>query len=222
MFTKLLRRIHLYAGLFLAPWVLMYALSTMVMNHKALFADKSSGAPAWEKRAERTFNGALSPDAPVDQRAATILAWLGMDGAFNARWQEKQGALVIQRQRLLDPVRITYTPADKRVVVEGQNRGTSALLERMHRRRGFERDYAADDSWAFIVDSFIVVMLFWVISGFWLWWQMKAVRGLGFVFAAAGQTRAKGSFNSDAARPMAPACLPVPKAQWCVGASWHH
>jgi len=32
MFAKQIRRIHMYLALFLAPWVLMYALSTMAMN----------------------------------------------------------------------------------------------------------------------------------------------------------------------------------------------
>ena len=186
MVTKLLRRIHLYAGLFLVPWVLMYALSTMAMNHRALFNDPNAQGPQWEKRMERTFDGVFPPDAPVPLQARTLLAWLEMDGAHNARWQAKQSALVIQRQRLTDPIRITYTPADKRVIVEGQPAKTSALLERMHRRRGFDRDYAADDIWAFVVDAFIIAMLFWVISGFWLWWLMKPTRRLGFVFALAG------------------------------------
>jgi len=31
--SRLIRRIHMFTGLFLAPWMLMYALSTMVMTH---------------------------------------------------------------------------------------------------------------------------------------------------------------------------------------------
>lgn len=183
---KLLRRIHLYAGLFLAPWVLMYALSTIAMNHRALFRDKDEAAPQWHARSEHVFRGAFPHDASPQLQARTILAWLDMEGAHNARWQPQQAALVIQRQRLLDPVRITYTPSDGRVAVEAQSGKPSALLERMHRRRGYERDHAADGIWAFIVDSFIAVMLFWVLSGFILWWQMKATRRLGLAFALGG------------------------------------
>ncbi len=186
MVTKLLRRIHLYAGLFLAPWVLMYAISTVAMNHRELFDDGNAKGPQWEKRVERAFDGVFPQDAPVSLQARTLLAWLELDGPHNAHWIPEQATLVIQRQRMIDPVRITYTPADKRVVVEGQAGKTSALLERMHRRRGYERDYAADDVWAFVVDAFIVAMLFWVISGLWLWWQMKATRRLGFAFALGG------------------------------------
>lgn len=185
---KLLRRVHLYAGLYLAPWALMYALSTIAMNHRALFQDKGEATPQWHTRSEHVFRGAFPTDAPPQLQARTILAWLGMEGAHNARWQAQQGTLVIHRQRLVDPVRITFTPSDNRVIIEGQHPKASALLERMHRRRGYERDHAADDIWAFIVDAFIVVMLFWVLSGFVLWWQMKATRRLGLAFALGGAT----------------------------------
>ena len=35
--SKVVRRTHMYLALFLFPWVLMYALSTLVMNHRAVF-----------------------------------------------------------------------------------------------------------------------------------------------------------------------------------------
>jgi hypothetical protein len=186
MTMKLLRRIHLYAGLFLAPWVLMYALSTIVMNHRALFRDKPGTVPQWQQRSEHSFQGAFPADASAQLQARTILAWLGMEGAFNARVNQQSGALTIQRQRLVDPVRITFRPSDNRVVVEGQPAKTPALLERLHRRRGYEQNQAADDIWAFIVDAFILTLLFWVISGFILWWQIKATRKLGLAFALGG------------------------------------
>jgi hypothetical protein len=31
---QLVRRVHMYLGLFLAPWMFMYAVSTLVMNHR--------------------------------------------------------------------------------------------------------------------------------------------------------------------------------------------
>ena len=31
-FSKIIRRVHMYLALFLAPWMLMYALSTLAMR----------------------------------------------------------------------------------------------------------------------------------------------------------------------------------------------
>lgn len=37
---KLVRRIHLYAGLFMTPWVFLYGVSACLFNHPELFADQ--------------------------------------------------------------------------------------------------------------------------------------------------------------------------------------
>ena len=37
--SLIIRRIHLYLALFLTPWMLMYAISTVVMNHRGFFKD---------------------------------------------------------------------------------------------------------------------------------------------------------------------------------------
>lgn len=186
MLSKLLRRIHLYTGFFLAPWVLMYAVSTVAMNHRAFFSGEAEEGLRWEKRSEHAFDGVLPEGGTAGTQARVILASLNLDGAHNARWSKDKSALVVQRQRLRDPLRITCTPGDGKVIVEGQQAKTSALLERMHRRRGYQQDYYADDVWAFIVDLFIVAMVFWVVSGFILWWQMKATRRVGLAFALGG------------------------------------
>jgi len=164
----------------------MYAVSTIAMNHRAWFSGEPASPPQWEKRSELSFDGVLLQHGPASGQAQVILAFLDLDGAHNARWNADKSALVIQRQRLRDPLRITYTPGDGKVFIEGQPAKTSALLERMHRRRGYAQDYATDDVWAFSVDAFIIAMVFWVVSGFILWWQMKATRPMGLAFALGG------------------------------------
>ncbi len=39
-FTILIRRIHLYAGLFLLPWVFLYGITGAMFNHEGLFPDR--------------------------------------------------------------------------------------------------------------------------------------------------------------------------------------
>jgi hypothetical protein len=45
MLSKVLRRTHMYVALFLFPWVLMYAVSTLVMNHRAVFTARDGERP---------------------------------------------------------------------------------------------------------------------------------------------------------------------------------
>jgi hypothetical protein len=37
---QLVRRLHVYSGLFLAPWILMYAVSALLLNHPTAFPDQ--------------------------------------------------------------------------------------------------------------------------------------------------------------------------------------
>ena len=63
---------------------------------------------------------------------------------------------------------------------------SNAFLERFHRRRGYATGYGLDTAWAVTVDLAIVAMVFWVLSGLWMWWEMKVTRRLGTAALAAG------------------------------------
>ena len=62
----------------------------------------------------------------------------------------------------------------------------NALLERFHRRRGYTTGYALDTAWAVSVDLVIGAMVFWALSGLWMWWEMKVTRRLGACAIASG------------------------------------
>lgn len=184
MLSRLLRRTHMYLALFLGPWVVMYALSTFVMNHRTLFRGDMPVPPKWEVVSDGSYRGEFPEGADREQMAVQILGSLGMDGAHQANL--RNGTLIIQRNEAMRPVRISYTPAGNRLLVERQVWENTAFLERMHRRRGFQHPYGLEDAWAFSVDLFIAVMLFWVLSGLWMWWEMKATHQWGVVSLAAG------------------------------------
>jgi hypothetical protein len=187
MFSRILRRTHMYLALFLAPWMLMYALSTMAMNHRGWFAGRQGpGPPPFVHERTLAFDGALPDVKDARAAGAVLLAWLGFEGAYNASWRPKEGTLVIHRHGLVNPRRITYTPDGGGVVVERQEFRANAFLERFHRRRGYMHDFLVDDVWAFSVDLVIAAMLFWALSGVWLWWEMKGTRGWGALAAGGG------------------------------------
>ena len=183
MLSKLIRRTHMYLALFLTPWMLMYALSTMAMNHRAFFR---AGPPAFETEREQRYEAAFASGATPRQIARQILHDLGMDGAHNVSKPAADGRLTILRLDPVTPRRIVYAPADRKLIIEREVFRAPAFLERMHRRRGFQHDYTIEDTWAFSVDLVIVAMVFWAASGLWMWWEMRATRRTGALFAAGG------------------------------------
>jgi hypothetical protein len=187
MFSKLLRRTHLYLALFLTPWILMYAASTFVMNHRVWFASLYGGpAPGLALEREQPYDALFPDGAGVKQMAGQILASLNLEGAFNANRRARDGAVIINRLDPITPRRITYEPAARKIVIERMPWETRAYLERMHRRRGYQYDRPLEDAWAFSVDLFIAAVIFWAFSGVWMWWEMRTTRRWGALAAAGG------------------------------------
>ncbi len=175
----------MYAALFLAPWLLMYAVSTMAMNHRDLFVKRNAPAPKpLGKEREVIYQGSFPEKAEARMMARQILASLDLEGAFNVR--RDGAAVVISRNDMLSPRRITYTPADHKLVVERMPNPPHNFLERFHRRRGYDTGYVVDTVWAVTVDLFIGAMILWGLSGLWMWWEMKVTRGYGAVALAVG------------------------------------
>ena len=184
--SLLIRRTHMYLALFLFPWMLMYALSTAFMNHRAWFVDESgAGAPPFERERELTYDGIVPDGAELRSISRQILSSLDLDGAHGVT-RRKDGAVVITRNDLLTPRRLTYTPSTRTLIIERMPHKTNAVLERFHRRRGYATGYALDTVWAVTVDVAIGAMAFWVLSGLWMWWEMKVTRPLGVLALATG------------------------------------
>lgn len=170
----------MYLALFLAPWMIGYALSTMAMNHRM------PRPTSFVTEIERDYPNVFEPGTPPREIAQQILSDLDLDGAFGVQGPAPDGRLTINRQGMLSPRRIIFTPQSRRIVVERMELETSGFLNRFHRRRGYQQPYAADLAMAMSVDAVIVAMVFWALSGLWMWWEMRATRWWGLACAVTG------------------------------------
>ena len=57
--SKLIRRTHMYLALFLTPWVMVFALSSIIFNHFKFFSGGKPLAP-FEQVAELPYEGVCS------------------------------------------------------------------------------------------------------------------------------------------------------------------
>lgn len=178
----------MYLALFFMPWMLMYALSTIAMNHRDFFNRVYGGQTAiWELDQEQIYPE--TPPASDDAKSAglRILAHLGLDGgSYDVRKSSDGQRITILRDDPVVPRRIVFTVADKKLVVEKQVFRLPAFLERLHRRRGFQSEYFLSDAWSLIVDLVIAAIVLWGITGMWMWWQLKKTRTLGALVFVGG------------------------------------
>jgi hypothetical protein len=179
-FSFLIRRAHLYLALFLSPWLLMYAASTCTMNHRVHIGHEE--AP-WQLVSESVYEGTFGDGASADHKAQQILLSLGRNGPHRVHGE---GTLTIRRTELDREVKIVFQPEGKSLRIEERAFDTPAILEQLHRRRGYQHDYIVADLWAATVDLLVLGMLFLALSGLWMWWELRTTRRLGAIFLVGG------------------------------------
>lgn len=185
--SKLIRRTHMYLALFLTPWLIVYALSGLVLNHARLFLQPNGQlALPFEKVEERDYKAVFSADADARMIGAQVLEDIGLAGTFNTQGGPQQPKLIINRNGAFAIHRITYFRNEGRLLVEKQKLNTPTFLNRTHFRHGYEQPFVASKTWAVIVDLVVVALLFWVLSGLWMWWEIKHARLWGGVFGLIG------------------------------------
>ena len=130
----------------------------------------------------RTFAAGISPQEIGRQ----ILQDVGLEGTHRVSGGDNGTPLVIDRQHAWAARRLTWDPTPRKLVIDRQEFRGPTFLELMHRRRGYHQPYPGEDTWAFSVDLAVVTMVFWSLSGLWLWWEIRSTRLWGGLCAGLG------------------------------------
>ena len=180
-FNHLNRRLHLYLSLSLLPWFLVYALSSLVIQHRSLFTDN----PKAKWTSIRT--GIHPPDSTGESSAdgSRHAGRARPQGLFRARRAGPE-RLIVTRFDFFDQTRLTYHIGEQRLVVEGQRFGIDHFLIFMHIRAGWVQESFLSDLWAIIVDVVCIAFVVWVATGLYMWWLLPATRRWGLLALGAG------------------------------------
>ncbi len=181
----LFRRTHLYLGLLLIPWMLVYALSTVAFNHSEHFRPYRAADPQWLPLWEKDYTLAAPPD-PADLRATTqrLLDDHGVRGAFGVRRQGQR--LNINVRNFWHPQRLTYDFGTRKLRAEVKRFAWLDVLIRLHERTGYGQGGVLNNLWAACVDLFCFATLAWIGTGLFLWWKLGATRRWGWLALGAG------------------------------------
>ena len=182
-FYRLNRRTHLYLGLFLLPWLLMYGARSLLINHPDWF--KSSHEPVWQPLFGRECHVPVADQDDVRVVAARVLGECGLPGAFWAQ-RQKPGVLLITRFRFRDQTRLTYQIAEHRLTAVRQEPPWALVLHRLHTRGGFAQSGFWDQLRAWLVDLNCVALLAWIATGLVMWWRIPTARNWGAIACGAG------------------------------------
>ena len=192
-FLYVVRRTHLYLGLFLLPWVIMFGVSSIPLNH-----NNPAAPPTWTRVAELPFSAAVpafgSSAGPSSGTSAELRA-LGRE-MMNAA--EISGGFYVNRPNarqvnvnhpnFLRPTRIFYYIDERRLVAERREFVPRMFVTGLHTRGGYALGGFWDWIWALFVDAVSIGLLLWILSGLIMWWKIPGTgpRRWGWLAFASG------------------------------------
>ena len=180
-----LRRVHLYLGMLLIPWVIMYALSTLTFNHRDWFRGQFNQADSWTQLWEEEFKADVPRQQPkLKEWARSVLDENGIKGGFNVR-QNPQSVLINLIQ-FRNPIRVTYQKNEGQLLAEQKRTTLAEMMVRMYVRHGYGRGGVLYNSWAFVVDLVCFAIIAWIATGLYLWWKIPATRKAGWMAILSG------------------------------------
>jgi len=187
-FSLINRRTHLYLGLALAPWFLMYGVSSIPFAHNQFFEerDRAGGKPLWTTRVDRQYSIAVPDgDEGLRQVGAQIVRDMGLKGSYGT-YRQSPTQLNVYVYTFLHSTQVKYFIDQQRITVEDRRFRFDQFLTGMHARGGFEQSGFLENAWSVIVDIVCLAMLLWVLSGLYMWWGLPALRTWGWIALAGG------------------------------------
>ena len=182
-----MRKFHLWTGLFLVPWMVVYGTSAFFLNHPFVTRALTSGPPKWKH--VQTIDFTPDEQFPLEPKAqaAYLVELVGLEGAHRVQGKPNANQLTVLRISGGGHYRIVWNKRQHKLFVARQEPFSAIRLAHfLHFRAGYGQPLASFRIWAAVVDIVVVSILLWVVSGIYLWARMPKTRFSGGVCLLAG------------------------------------
>ncbi len=177
---------HLYLGLALIPWILMYGLSSLILNHGPFFNKFfNDGTPQWNIKFEQEYHRPVPENADLQELATEILNEFGLRNSFFVSRPTSDRMSIIVKDFIL-PIRLTYFIEEDQLLIEERRFQWNTFLVGMHTRGGFQQALFLDKFWAVILDLVCIAFVVWICSGIYIWWKHRQFRFWGAMALVGG------------------------------------
>jgi hypothetical protein len=193
-FYLVTRDLHLYVGLFLSPFILVFALSVFSLVHG--FASRPAPNPS--DSAQVVTGLTIPPDLAKLQGRARVDALRPVLDKLDVRGEIDFVRHVPEEHKVIVPVRLPARDAivtldyEKRTaMVVSTRHSVGQALVYLHKMPGPHNVDVRGNSWlvrawAFLADVTVYLLLFLTLSGVYMWAVLKAERRIGLVLIFAG------------------------------------
>ncbi len=176
---QLIRRMHLFTGLVLLVFVLMYFISGYVLIHEHWFGGRE---PKVTKRVESLDVPLRASDALL---ASQVQDRFHLSGQSSTPEHRKDGWVRISYVRPGRTFQVAINPEGKQVTITRNDFGFAGVANGMHRLRGYHGGWVYW-LWAAMYDLASAGLIVFAITGIVLWYQSTSRRLAGWLCLAAG------------------------------------
>ena len=191
MLYRWLRDLHLYFGLFVSPFVLLFSASVFYLNHGKLI-------PAADAPLE-TYRDLTIPDGfdrlkgrEAVERAKAVLPQVNASGEIGfLRYVAKDRHLIFPVSRAGTEATVDVDLDARTATVKRRSMGLWESVSYLHKMPGphnvaIRGNWVGTQVWRVLADATIYLLLFISLSGIYLWWALKAERRIGMALLGAG------------------------------------
>ncbi len=189
---SLTRDLHSYVGMFLSPFVLVFAASVVLLNHPGLPLGGSDRTHTWTAK----FNlppGMESMDLPHRVSVARqVLDRAGISGEIGyVDYSADRGRLSIPVSRPGYEASVIWMRDNGLATFQERKTGFGDSLIFLHKMPGphlasIRPNWKVTRAWGWMADGTAWLVLFLSVTGICLWVALRAERRIGLIMIAAG------------------------------------
>jgi hypothetical protein len=181
-----IRRIHLYTGVGLLAFVVMYFATGYVLIHHEWFPESQP------TKSTRTEPLTAAVGASPEEYSALLQRQLGLAGKRQPPVRTKDGGWRFQYLRPGVTHEALVPPAGGTVSITTSRFGTRQMLVHFHRLHGYGGGWMYD-LWMVMYDLASASMILFAASGIYLWYKLTKRRLLGWLMLAVSFSFAIGT-----------------------------
>lgn len=173
------RQLHLYLGIAVSPFLLVFAISTILLNHGF------TPNPIEEKT---TVPLRLSDDLSGESLVGEVLRQLNVTGEVIGRGQVRNGRTVIRVARPGNAKIITVDIEKKEAALSDRSFGLIDTMRYLHLNPGPHKspNWIFSRMWGWVADATVYLTLFLTLTGIYMWAVLKSERKAGLVAMGSG------------------------------------
>ena len=191
MLYRWLRDLHLYFGLFISPFILLFAASVFYLNHGKLIAGAEAPVEIYRDLDVPDGFDRLKGREAVD-RATAILPQVRVSGEIGyLRYVATNRHLIFPVSKAGAEATIDVDLDARTATVKRRTMNLWESLSYLHKMPGphnaaIRGNWIGTGIWRLFADATIYLILFISLTGVYLWWAIKAERRIGTALLAAG------------------------------------